>query len=404
MKFSDELMNRSRLGINPGLDTILAAAEVLGKPQLALGKVIHVAGTNGKGAVCAILDAVLKGARYTSPHLVKINERFSLNGRPVADEQLELAAAALSKLPQKLAQALTYFETLTLTAFQLFADAKPEWTILETGLGGRWDATNICQPTLTIITRIGLDHCQWLGNTIEAIAAEKAGIIKPGVPIVLGKNELVVREIIEARARELSAPFIYAPDLISEAELPRDFSLTGSFNRENLVTALAALKTLKLKVNSLPSVVWPARFQRVGNFIVDGAHNPPAAVALARALHEEGVADHSLNLIFGACADKAVDEVLALLAPFVKEGFAVATNNPRSLSAAATAEKMRALNLRAIACPSLQAALEAASSGLICGSLFLAGEALVALKSYPWGDIRFDPSEGGGLRIAQNMI
>ena len=397
MKFLEELAARRRFGMKPGLDAIRGISAALGDPQKSF-KAIHVAGTNGKGAVCAMLDAALRAnglrvGRYTSPHLVKLNERFFLDGAPIGDDALSAAAEKVAKIAPG---DLTFFEALTAVAFLVYAEAKVDYAVLETGLGGRLDATNVCVPELCVITRIGLDHCDWLGDTVEKIASEKAGIIKPHVPVVLGENLPEVRAVVEARAKEVGAPFFYAPDVASAADVPRDFPLGGTFNRENAVTALAALKVLgKGDASGFADVVWPGRFQRVENFIIDGAHNPPAARALAEALRELHLSE-PLALIAGFCGDKDVGEVLSILAPFVKKGYAVRTNNPRSLSAEETAEKMRAAGIDAVAAPSLAAAIGAASSApraLICGSLFLAGEALVDLGAYPWPKPRFDAAE-----------
>ena len=397
MKFLEELAARRRFGMRPGLDAIRGTCAALGDPQKSF-KAIHVAGTNGKGAVCAMLDAALRAnglrvGRYTSPHLVKLNERFFLDGAPIGDDVLSAAAEKVAKIAP---DDLTFFEALTAVAFLVYADAKVDYAVLETGLGGRLDATNVCVPELCVITRIGLDHCDWLGDTVEKIASEKAGIIKPHVPVVLGKNLPEVRAVVEARAKEVGAPFFYAPDVASAADVPRDFPLGGTFNRENAVTALAALKVLgKGDASGFADVVWPGRFQRVENFIIDGAHNPPAAHALAEALRELHLSE-PLALIAGFCGDKDVGDVLSILAPFVKKGYAVRTNNPRSLSAEETAEKMRAAGIDAVAAPSLSAAIGSASSApraLICGSLFLAGEALVELGAYPWPNPRFDAAE-----------
>ena len=410
--FLNDLAARRRFGMKPGLEAIRALCAALGDPQRKF-KAIHVAGTNGKGAVCAILDAALRSAdrkgdvqplrigRYTSPHLVRLNERFFLNGAPVDDATLERMAQQVEDaiLHLHLNSTPTFFEALTAVAFALYAESAVDYAVLECGLGGRLDATNICEPELCVITKVGLDHCDWLGDTVAKIAAEKAGIVKPGIPVVLGRNDPAVRAVVEARAKEVGAPFHYAPDLASADELPSDFSLGGPFNRENAVTALAALRVLEAReAVAIPSsVVWPGRFQKVGNFIIDGAHNPPAARALREGL--KGL--EALDLVFGACGDKDVGEVLAMLAPLVKRGFAVQTNNPRSLSADATAAKMRAAGIDAVACTSLKEAIQLSAPGtphsasrtLICGSLFLAGEALVELGAYPWGEARFDPSE-----------
>ena len=408
--FLAELAARRRFGMKPGLDSIRALSSELGNPHQRL-RAVHVAGTNGKGAVCAILDACLRAAgqrvgRYTSPHLVALNERFFIDGAPVDDAPLNAAAQRVATATRGLSQEITYFEALTAVAFLVFAERNLDWTILECGLGGRLDATNICNPSMSIITRIGLDHCQWLGNTVEAIASEKAGIVKPGVPVVLGANEPSVRAAVEERAAALESPFFYAPDVAAEPEIPHGFSLPGAFNRENAVTALAALKTLakfrllgqaeeRQTLDGFSNVVWPGRFQRVGNFIIDGAHNPPAAEALHEALMFQLKNGERIDLIAGFCGDKDASHVLSTLSPFVSRAFAVHTGNPRSISADETASLMRESGIKAMACDSLDAAISATGHNLtlICGSLFLAGAALLKLGAYPWPCAHADPSE-----------
>ena len=416
--FLEELAARRRFGMKPGLETIRVLCAALGDPQKRF-RAIHVAGTNGKGAVCALLESALRTApvgRYTSPHLVRINERFFLNGEPVGDATLEAVAGRVHRAIERSARPelrdVTFFEALTAVAFELYAEAGVGRVVLECGLGGRLDATNVCEPELCVITRIGLDHCDWLGDTVEKIAAEKAGIVKPGVPVVLGENVPSVRAVVEARAREVGAPFFYAPDLASEADIPAAFPLAGRFNRENAVTAIAALEVLSgapgradlLSPSAFSRVSWPGRFQSVGPYLVDGAHNPPAARALAAALDEVLPAGTKLDLVFGACGDKDVDEVLRILRPYVRRGYAVRTANPRALEPAALAVRMRAAGIPATPCESLADALartrpagvDAPSlppSVLVCGSLFLAGEAIVALGACPWASDRFDPSE-----------
>lgn len=394
--------------MKPGLDAIARLLHALGDPHLRV-RAVHVAGTNGKGAVCAMVDSCLRAAglrtfRYTSPHLVRINERFMLDGAPAADSVLDEAAAKVERAASAAAD-LTFFEALTAVAFLVADGSGVDVAVLETGLGGRLDATNVCSSVATAITRIGLDHCDWLGDTVGKIAAEKAGIVKPGVPVVLGRNVPEVVEIVKGKAEELGSPFVYAPDAADERELPPDFALGGSFNRENAVTALALMKTLPADLRpdgaavgrGLSNVVWPGRFQRVGRFIVDGAHNPPAARALVAALaqsHDQTIPRFH-TLIAGFCGDKDVREVLRILKPVVGRAIAVRTNNPRSLPAEELAAMMREEGIAAVAAASLPEAI--AMSGddptLICGSLFLAGEALVALGAYPYSADRFDPSE-----------
>ena len=392
----------------------------LGDPQRRF-RAVHVAGTNGKGAVCAMLDACLGKTgdgdallgRYTSPHLVRINERFFLGGEPVDDQTLarasEAVSAGIDKAHDPAVRDITFFEALTAVAFEIYAMSGSSRVILECGLGGRLDATNVCEPELCVITRIGLDHCNWLGSTVEEIAAEKAGIVKPSVPVVLGRNAPSVVAVVEARARALGSPFYYAPDVASETDVSEDLPLRGLFNRENAVTALAALRVLektcgrRLKgvEKGMRGVVWPGRFQRVGRFVVDGAHNPPAAAALAESLCSVCRGQVKPSLVFGACGDKDVDAVLRTLSPIVRNGYAVRTNNPRSLAPSVIASKMCDAGIVAEPCASLREALSRCGdvpahegiSAVVCGSLFLAGEALVELGAYPWPTDRLDPSE-----------
>ena len=290
----------ARFGVKPGLEAVRAVCAAMDNPQDSL-RVVHVAGTNGKGAVCALIDSALRAAgfrtgRYTSPHLVSLNERFFLDGAPVSTEKLN---AACSTLNPQLSTNLTYFELLTATAFELYRREKVDYLVLETGLGGRLDATNIVKkPAVSIITRIGLDHCDWLGHTIAEIAAEKGGIIKPEVPVVLGAMPDDARHVLERIAVERHAPCLYAPEnskLETGNPKLKTLNLQGTFNRENAVTAFAALKVLGIADSAIArgfaSVVWPGRYQRltVGDrrILVDGAHNPPAMRALVDSLKAE---------------------------------------------------------------------------------------------------------------------
>ena len=388
-------------GMKPGLDSIGAICSRLGNPQDAL-RIVHVAGTNGKGAACALMESSLRAAgfstgRYTSPHLVSLNERFMLNGVPVSGEFLDEAYASLPD-----PEGLTYFELLTATAFELYRRENVDWLVLETGLGGRLDATNIVKrPEVCVITRIGLDHCDWLGGTLREIAAEKGGIIKDGVPVVFGAMPAEAREVLVQIAEERNAPCIYAPDSVRESEIPKGFALAGKFNRENALTALAALKVLGVGRDAIErgfaSVVWPGRFQKIvrdgKRFIVDGAHNPPAMRALVDSLKECAMPVNAV--ICGFCGDKDVSSNLALLREVVDRGIAVAIRNPRSLSAEATAKLMRDVGFADVrSCESLEDALSLAPDGtVVCGSLFLAGETLQFLNAAPCGATGFTPNE-----------
>lgn len=408
-----QLISRRRFGMRPGLETIRALCSALGSPEASF-RAWHVAGTNGKGAVVALLDAALRAARpsetvarYTSPHLVSLRERFVIDGEMVDERSLEEAAHGVLEASERLGPSfeMTFFEALTAVAFVLFRSRGVRRAVLECGLGGRLDATNVCRPEMTVITRIGLDHCSWLGSTLPEIAREKGGIVKAGVPIVLGRNEEAVVDEIRRLAATRGAPFVYAPDVVQDDEIPGDLALAGSFNRENAMTAMAALRTagVPLVGGAFAKASWPGRFQKVGNVLLDGAHNPPAADALVQALKADADVKGPLKLVFGACADKDVASVLNALAPLVSQAFAVRTSNPRSLPADELASVMYSAGLAATACSSLQEAFalshaDPASYGegvrvLVAGSLFLVGDALQALRDPSFASLAPDPSE-----------
>ena len=226
-RIEEGLARCAMFGMKPGLESVRRVCASLGDPQDAL-KVVHVAGTNGKGATCALVESALRAAgfrtgRYTSPHLVSLAERFMLNGSPVDEKLLDEAYGSVPGT-----EGLTYFELLTATAFELYRRERVDWLVLETGLGGRLDATNVVRrPAVCVITRIGLDHCDWLGGTVREIAAEKGGIIKQEVPVVLGAMPDEARETIERIAAERGSPCVYAPDEMSDRDIPDGFALDG---------------------------------------------------------------------------------------------------------------------------------------------------------------------------------
>ena len=424
--FLERLAARRRFGMKPGLGTIRAIMAALGNPQDTL-RCIHIAGTNGKGATAAMLDSVLRAAgyrvaRYTSPHLVSLNERFFLDGAPVSDDALgpvaEEVFAVIARLEREQGLEVTFFEALTAVAFVLFARHQPDVTVLETGLGGRLDATNvIASPLVSVITRIGLDHCDWLGTTHAAIATEKAGIIKPGCPVVCGAMPPEALAAIRAVAARQGAPLVCAAPWTP----PPGFALFGAFQEENASTVKAVIDVLRgnappgrrlsmdggralarpfaipdsVLAEGLARVVWPGRCQRIAKdgaaFIVDGAHNPDAASALVRVLEKENL--RRVGLVAGFCGDKDIAGHLWTLSPFVARAWAVAIRNDRSLAPEAVAAHMRAASMAEVeVSATVPAALSAAAAWsrktgnivVVCGSLFLAGEALVALDAYPW--------------------
>ena len=314
-------------------------------------------------------------------------------------------------LKNSLPPSLTYFELLTATAFALYRSQKVDYLVLETGLGGRLDATNIVKkPAVCVITRIGLDHCDWLGHTLAEIAAEKGGIIKPGVPVVLGAMPAEARTVLERIAAERQAPCIFAPDAVAAESVPADLALGGLFNRENAQTAMAALQVLGIGraavERGLAAAVWPGRYQRLSiggrRILVDGAHNPPAMRALVDSLKAEKArpaAPWGRTALCGFCGDKDVSANLAILREVASSGIAVPIRNPRSLPPARTAALMREAGFADVRpCRSVREALEAAPDGtVVCGSLFLAGEVLEILGRSPGGR-RFTPNEPFVLR------
>lgn len=431
------IMERRRFGMRPGLDVIRAVMAELGNPQDAL-RYVHVAGTNGKGATCAILDSVLRAAgyhvaRYTSPHLVTVNERFFLDGAPVGDAALDAVAERVLDAVERVERAqgfeVTFFETLTAIAFVLFSEARPDVVVLETGLGGRLDATNIVSDVLvSVITRIGLDHCDWLGTTHAVIAEEKAGIVKRGRPVVCGAMPEAAKETIARVASLNGCRFVAADEHVSlECPVPLTlttavrnlppirFGLSGAFQVENAMTALAAIDVLvrdcgldvpdHAVVTGFERTVWPGRCQHVVRdgvaIYVDGAHNPDGARALRDSLRLLGVKG-PVGLVAGYCGDKDVLAHLRIMSALATRGWATPIRNARSLDPAETSERMLMAGFsNAEPCADLSDALTRATAWaktcegavVVCGSLFLAGEALIALDAFPWQVRAPDPNE-----------
>ncbi len=302
-------------GIKPGLYRIISLLKALGNPQVKY-PTIHVAGTNGKGSTCAILSAVLskhglKTGLYTSPHLFKLNERFKINNKEIPDNTL----LELLKILHKFApEPITYFELTTALAFLYFAEEKVDIAVIETGLGGRLDATNVIHPLVSVITTIGFDHTKYLGKTIKKIAFEKAGIIKRGKPVVIGKVSEEAKEVILKRAEALSSPvyllgrdfFIFSQEGLWNYHGKNCFkelklSLQGAYQGQNLALSLKTLEILKenaflplredILKEALLEVKWEGRFKRIflgdKEILLDCAHNPQGAEALRASLEKE---------------------------------------------------------------------------------------------------------------------
>jgi len=403
----------------------------LGNPQTKFRSVL-VAGTNGKGSTAATLASILraaghKTALYTSPHLVVINERIRVNGELIGD----LAFSALHERVETAAEKLTangdlpwhpsFFEMLTAMAFLHFADTKVDVAVLEVGMGGRLDATNVVEPTVAVITDIDLDHQKFLGNTIAEIAAEKAGIIHPGGLLVTlpqhpHANEVIGRAVIDRGARAISAAQ-YLPSLspkddwggknvyplrVMEQQITVNSPLVGRHQLRNIALAIAAAEQLSeagIQITAadiergIRETEWPGRFQVIPptqarpEIVLDVAHNPAGAWALRSALSDryEG---RTITLLFSVLRDKAVEDVTKILFPLADRVIVTNVNNPRSATPDEIAEAGRQSGTNITKVDSVSKAIEAAiqttpSDGLlvITGSIYLVGEALQWLRN-----------------------
>lgn len=378
------LFSTQQFGIKLGLDNIRLILAELGNPESEL-PIIHVAGTNGKGSTCSMLDAISRasGQRtglYTSPHLVDFRERVRIDGVKIPAEKVALILTRIRDLAVTWEHQPTFFEIVTALALKHFADERCELVILETGMGGRLDATNAPTPRVCVITPVSFDHTQWLGKTLREIAAEKAGIFKEGVPIVSAPQEPDAQEVLERIAAEKHARLRIVARPWSDGPL----GLKGDFQRENAALALAALEAAGFPATpeeartGLRDVFWPGRFQVLDSgIILDGGHNPQACRQLVknwRASYGEAKA----TVIFGALADKAYGEMLEIIAPIVGEMHFVPVQNHRGCPPAELAAKWPgASTVHGSVAEALPSVKERPL--LIAGSLFLIGEAMSVL-------------------------
>jgi dihydrofolate synthase/folylpolyglutamate synthase len=386
IKLGLEQMRRlcAKLGIKLGQET--------GPPAF-----IHVAGTNGKGSVCAMMAAIcreagIRTALYTSPHLVTFRERIRLDGAMIPEDAVASGLMRIRAITKNWEYPPTFFEVTTALALEWFQAQGAEVVVLETGLGGRLDATNVVTPAVSVITPIGMDHQKYLGNTIEQIAGEKCGIIKPGVPVVSAPQLLEAEQVIRQRASENLSGLAFVDQPVSAQSI----GLIGAHQRWNAALAREALRLISSRQPfdrigpdhvslGFAKVCWPGRFQQIDDrFILDGAHNADSAKALVSTWREQFPKEQA-TIILGAMRDKDVAVVCATLAPIARKFLAVAVGNPRSCTARELAATIRqqAPAAKCEACENLQYALHRAKdeSGriLLCGSLFLVGEALFAL-------------------------
>ncbi|MDR3296858.1 MAG: bifunctional folylpolyglutamate synthase/dihydrofolate synthase [Prevotellaceae bacterium] len=387
----------------PGLDNMLRLDKYLGHPHRAFTSV-HVAGTNGKGSTSHMLASVLQRAGYavglyTSPHLNDFRERIRVNGIPIAQQEVARFVAAHKAAVGQVQP--SFFELTTAMAFCYFAQQKVDAAVVEVGLGGRLDSTNIITPALSIITNIGLDHTDLLGHTLEEIAAEKAGIIKSGVPLVVGEYQPEVAQVFERKASECGVPITFAslqeqPD-ISHYKL----DLHGDYQQHNLRTVLAAIGILRQQkvFNISPRDIEDGlrtaaattglrgRWQQLCSapkIVCDTGHNAHGLAQTMAQLSREKY--EQLHVVFGMVADKDVDSAVSLL-PKTASYYFTQASLPRALNADALAAKCRAIGLHGEAYPTvalaLHAALHAASPRdfiYVGGSTFVVGEALRDLK------------------------
>jgi dihydrofolate synthase / folylpolyglutamate synthase len=386
------LYARVPFGVRLGLDGMREGCRATGHPERAF-EVVHVAGTNGKGSVSAMVDAIARahGARtglYTSPHLARFAERIQIDGEPIDDGALSpLLADTLDRAPD-----LTFFEVATLTAFRAFKEARVEIAVLEVGLGGRLDATNVVPcPRAAAITRIALDHTDRLGTTLDSIAREKAGIAKPGLEIVLGPLLPEARAAIEDVARAAGATTYLADD---DAEATRfadagRVGLAGAHQRANAKVAYVLGSrigaTREERADGIASARWPARLETVrtpeGDVLIDAAHNPDGIEALGRHVATLGRDAGRVAVVFGALADKAWTEMVEGVATFSSHRFYVRPSGRRAVEPTVLAAR-RAGRVEESALEAVQHARAAVGeSGLVvvCGSILLVGEVRAGL-------------------------
>lgn len=375
-----------------GLENITQALDALGKPQDRF-RSVHVAGTNGKGSTCAMIEAAARAAGlrtglYTSPHLIEPTERIQIDGRPVSRDRFVDAFTRVHEAGMRMETHPTYFETVTAMAFLLFAESRLDLAVVEVGLGGRLDATNVIRPALSVITPVDFDHEAFLGSSIGQIAGEKAGILKQGVPAVIAPQRTEAEAVIAGRSPD--ADFIRATEIL-DVQIDRhgsDFEFRGAHIRcplagahqvTNAATATAALQSLGIATSRIAQARWPGRLDLVStkpDVIVDGAHNPAGARALASHMRQF-YSDREITLIYGAMRDKSVQEITEILFPLARHVIVTAPNFARALRPEALVDASDHPSIRVAS--TLARAVRSAGNAdvvFITGSLYLVGEAL----------------------------
>ena len=426
----ERLYARTRAGIRPGLDSIRRLLAVMGNPERSFLS-IHVAGTNGKGSTCAMIESILRahGLRtglYTSPHLVRFHERIRVAGEPVSDVDLERLLALADEADVRSAKAAgdrecTFFELATAMAFRHFADAGVQVAVIEVGMGGRWDATNTLQPMVGVITPVALDHMEYLGNDFASIASEKAGILKSGVRAVCSDQDPEARRVIEDEARRLGVQIRWTSDHVrvsARKAMPigQAFDvesdsitygrlttpLSGPHQVSNTATAILAVEAFfealgrepdpAIVKRGLAATRWPGRCQQVSDHppvIVDGAHNPAGAAVLNATLAEMFPGRKGVFVI-SALVDKDFPGILSALRGRIGSAFAVMLSGERARTAADLKAVLVAAGISAQVMPLPDAltaarrlAVEQGTYVCVTGSLFLIGDVLSLLEWEP---------------------
>ena len=405
-------------GSRPGLERVGALLEKLGDPQKSL-KFVHIAGTNGKGSCAAMTASVLRAAGYrtglfTSPYLFRFNERMQLNGKPIPDDTLAALVGEIMPLADAMEEHPTEFEMMTALALLWYAREKADIVVLEVGLGGRFDATNVIGcPEAAVIMNIGLDHTAVLGDTVEQIASEKAGIIKPGCEVVLYPQQESVERVIRARCEALGAALHTAdfaqivPEFDSlEGQVftyrgaPCAIPLLGAHQRKNAAVVLELTEVLRQRgwrleedavEHGLYAVSWPARFELIHEepaFVVDGGHNPQCAGTVAETLLHY-FPGRKRVLLVGVLADKDYERMAEILAPAADAWVCVTPDSERALPAAELGQVLERFGKPVTVCGSIPegvstATEQAGEDGVACavGSLYMAGAIRACFQLY----------------------
>ncbi|MEG4338852.1 folylpolyglutamate synthase/dihydrofolate synthase family protein [Microcoleus sp. D3_18_C2] len=405
------LQSYQHFGVHLGLERIHQLLQKLDNPHQQV-PIIHIAGTNGKGSVCAYLSSVLTEAgyrvgRYTSPHLIDWTERICINQKPISPTELQQCLERVVAATENNTETPTQFEIITAAAWLYFAEQKTDIAVIETGLGGRLDATNVCEtPLASVITSISLDHWQILGPTVADIAGEKAGILKAKCPAVIGELPESARIVVEKRIQELDCPATWVKPAIdlgqgfaeyqlnqNAVKIKYQLPLLGKIQLMNSAIAIATLQTLQNQgwqisptaiENGIAKTQWPGRLQQTTwknrNLLIDGAHNPAAAIALREYVDRLNNHPSPINWVIGILATKDCDDILKALLKKGDRLYLVPVPDQNSSSPAELAALAQIICPELTFCqafPDLTTALDAAVTGdnltILCGSLYLVG-------------------------------